>query len=728
MTRRHDRRPEKADHPWPLAGLLLCALVIKGVVLTQLADHPLLQPQGELDTATYVDLARQIADGGPLAVRQAFALSPLYVFFLAGIFAVGGSLFTAKVVQIVLGTAAIALLFATTRRWFGTPSAYVAAMLATLTGLFTFYEVLILQAALDAFLTAAALYLVTRAVTETGAGVGAGWLVAAGIVVGCLALNRPNALAYGAFVAAWLLMRGRGPLRERRAALPVDRTRTWGTALARAALFAGGIALVIAPNALRNYLVSGDAILVSSHGGLNFYIGNNATATGTYQRLPDITPSMVGQIRDATVVAERATGRSLSPGEVSSYFVGEAVRWMAGHPLDAIRLTARKVMLVLNAESVPLNYSYAYFSRDESTLLRVLVIGPWLVIPLGVAGLVRASLGGPRDGFWAWAGFIPIYAASVVAFFVSSRYRMPWLMPLCATAGAAVVGLTHAVTRREWSREPWTIAAAAVLAVACFWPMGIDDRRTGERARMAVWLAGHGNEAEAMRVADEAAGGHPNPASLRARMGDALAGAQRFEPAIDQYRRSLAIDDRQPAVHFSLGQTLVVAKRPGEAVVHLSRAVEAGYRPATSAVWLVRALALAGDSERAVQAVRAVPDEVLSGAADEAFDLGSMALELGDPVQAARALRLAVAADARRAEAHEQLGVALLMLNRASEAVSALERACTLQPSSASAHLNLAVAYATAGRPADARRSAEKSLQLDPQEPRTAALLRSLPS
>ena len=42
--------------------------------------------------------------------------------------------------------------------WFGERAAWIAAVLAALTGLFTFYEVLILQASIDAFLTSAALY------------------------------------------------------------------------------------------------------------------------------------------------------------------------------------------------------------------------------------------------------------------------------------------------------------------------------------------------------------------------------------------------------------------------------------------------------------------------------------------------------------------------------------------------------------------------------------------
>jgi len=41
--------------------------------------------------------------------------------------------------------------------------------------------------------------------------------------------------------------------------------------------------------------------------------------------------------------------------------------------------------------------------------------------------------------FAVWALFIPVYALSVAIFFVSSRYRLPLLIPMCITSGAMFV-------------------------------------------------------------------------------------------------------------------------------------------------------------------------------------------------------------------------------------------------------------------------------------------------
>ncbi len=385
-----------------------------------------------------------------MAPIGAFFVSPLYVYFLAAVFAAGGSLLAAQLVQIALGAAAVGLLFATARHWFGERAALVAAGLAILTGIFTFNEVLILQSALDPFLVSCALYALTR----TMAGGGTGAFAAAGASLGLLALNRPNALVFAVAAAAVVFVSERGS----------------GTAgLKRGAVLVTALLAVLAASAARNYAVSGDVVLIASHGGLNLYIGNHDRADGTYTPVPGITPSIAGQAGDSTRVAESSTGRRLSPGEVSSYFAWRAFDWMAGHPADALRLWIRKIGILLNRVDVPLNYSYAFYAREPFSFLRVLAIGPWLLLPLGLVGLFWPALRTNRHGYWVWAMFVPVYGAAVVLFFVTDRYRMPLFVPLCAAAGAALVRCFDLVRARQFSLllRPAGAIAMASLVVFC---------------------------------------------------------------------------------------------------------------------------------------------------------------------------------------------------------------------------------------------------------------------
>ena len=653
--------------------LVAAAFVVKLVVLVQLWGHPLLQPHGELDTAYYVTLSTRIASEGLLAPIGAFFVSPLYVYFLAAVFAAGGSLFAAQLVQIALGAVAVGMVFATARHWFGERAALVAAGLAILTGIFTFNEILILQSALDPFLVSCALYALTRMMAEGALGASGAW--GAGASLGLLALNRPNAIVFAVAAAAVVFVRdwrnGRAP---------------------RGMVMVAALLAVLAANAARNYAVSGDAVLIASHGGLNLYIGNHDRADGTYTPVPGITPSIAGQAGDSARVAESSTGRRLSPAEVSNYFARRAFDWVTGHPADALRLWIRKLGILINRVDVPLNYSYAFYAR-ESSFLRALAIGPWLLLPLGLVGLFWPSLRANHRGYWVWAMFVPVYGAAVVLFFVTDRYRMPLFVPLCAAAGAALIRCFDLVRARQFGRLLRPAGAIAMTALLVFSNLGLDNGIGGEQTRQAVWLVEQGSFDEARRYVEEISDDHSHPGVLRFRVAQALLDAGRPDDAVGLLTEAIAIDGPLPAIRLALGEALLRAGRPGEAVRQLS----------------------------------GIEDSVPVTSVESALDFGTVALEQGAVREAIRWLQIAVQRGPDRAEAHEKLGVAFFLNGDPPTARPYLEHASRLDPGSASARLNLAAVYAELRMVSEARIQALEALRLDPTEARAAALLKALP-
>jgi tetratricopeptide (TPR) repeat protein len=548
-----------------LSLLLAAAFVVKAVVFAQLHQHPLLQPDGGLDSEVYVRLAREAAVGNWGLGPDAYFISPFYVYFLAVVFIFSGeSLLAAKVVQIVLGTVAVGLIFATADRWYGRRPAWIAGGLAAATGVFTFNEVLLLQSAVDPFLTALGLYLLARALASERVS----RFAAAGLALGLFVTNRPNVLLWAAVLVTMLAL------------TPPSRR-----GLLRAAAVFGGVALAVGPVALRNRVVSGEWILVSSHGGLNFYIGNNPGADGTYRRVAGIAPDIEGQVRDARTVAEVASGRPLNASEVSGHFYRRAWEWIAAHPAAALALFVRKLAYCFNAVDLSLNYSYAYYSRDESTLLRYLVVGPWLLVPPGLLGLTAAPRRAGARGFWIWAAFVPVYAVSVAAFFVSGRYRLPLLVPLCVGAGAAAAWLVDAVRERGKSTLIVAGASLAALAVLANWNWHLDDGRSEEQAQMMVRLVDEGRVDEAV-----------------ARLEQAL----RAEPGRAEIRQALA------RVREKKGIALSLAGQHGEGAAELERAV--GLAPARASAQLNLAVAYAELGRytearaRAQEALRLQPD------------------------------------------------------------------------------------------------------------------------
>jgi tetratricopeptide (TPR) repeat protein len=678
--------------------LLTGVFALKLIVVLQLKDHALLQADAGLDTTAYVDLARQAIGGNLLLEPGLYFVSPLYIYFAAAVLAIADSLTALRVVQVALGTVAVSFVFIAAREWFGTRAAWVAATLAALTGLFTFYETLILQAALDPVLTAAALALLALALNRRWRG----WFVLAGVVLGLQALNRPNVvLPVAAIVLALMGL------------------RRWR----HAALLAAGVLAAFAPATLRNAVVADEWTPLASHGGLNFYIGNNESADGTYRLVPGITPSIAGQRADARHVAEAALGRQLDDGEVSAYFYASAWSWIRSHPADALRLFLEKVRYTVGARHVWLNYSYPFFAYDERTLLAALVVGPWLLMPLGMAGLMLAAPSDRRAEYLVWVAFVPSYALSVALFFASERYRLPLLIPMCIGSGAILdrlYGIVRTPDRRRLAQVAMVVAA---LAAIVNWPLGLDDGRSEQRVRMTERLIAIQRDEEAARWSALALDGHPIPGVARFRIGRAWLARGRADAALPHLQDAARLDPDRPETSFALGQALLDSHRPAEAIPHLQRAFDAGVRRDLAGVDLVRAHAALGNREAALRVLQAVAPQRESDSASW-HALGKLAEDLGAPALAADFYGRAVAVDPASADTRRQHGLMLAVLGRTADAAAAFEALVALAPDDASAHLNLAVVYAQLGRLDEARRHAREALRLQPGYDKAMELLR----
>ena len=644
-----------------LAGVFL----LKTAVMWQLHDHPLTQADAGLDTTTYMTLARRVLAGDPALGPGAYFVSPLYIYFLAAALAIGDSLTFVRLVQIALGTAAVACIYVAANEWFGRRAAWFALALAVMTGIMTFYESLLLQAALDPFLTSAGLAALALGLRRGGQL----WYVASGLAFGIQTLNRPNIAIAAAGLAVLLVLRRR---------------------VRPALAFVAAIALALAPVVLRNRALTGSLAPLSSHGGLNFYIGNNPDADGTYGEVPGIRPNLEGQNEDARRVAQQAAGRSLTDAEVSDYFYRLAWQWIRGDPGAALRLFAWKMSLMLSAANVWLNYSYPFF-REAAGVLRLLFVGPGLLIPLGCVGAIAAAPMAQRRDYLVWCAFVPLYSFAVATFFVADRYVLPLLVPLCVVAGAALDLLVRDLAARRWGHLATTAVAAALLFGLVNRHMDVDDGVGEERVRMAERLVtlGRFEEAEQWTARAEQVAETPGPVHFR--FGQRLLAAGRIDAAIDHFERALRVDPGRPEVEYLLGQTLLEARRPAEAIVHLQRAVAAGYHADVAAHDLVRAFGAVGNRADALRTLRGLT-AVRREDANYSASLGDLALKLQDPE------------------------LALTFFRRAVEARSDL----------ATGYFGLAVAEASLGRVGDARTHVAKALALDPRMDRAKELERLL--
>jgi predicted Zn-dependent protease len=197
------------------------------------------------------------------------------------------------------------------------------------------------------------------------------------------------------------------------------------------------------------------------------------------------------------------------------------------------------------------------------------------------------------------------------------------------------------------------------------------------------------------------------------RIGQQLVAHDQGTAAIRHFQTALRLDPGQPVVEYALGETLLEAERPREAVDPLQRALAAGVHVDQAGYDLVRALGASGDRDGAIR----VLGQIHPARDDDAgrwLALGQLAIQLQEPRLAETFAGKALAARPDLAAAHAQLGAGFNLEGRWNDAARELAEAIRLDPRDPAPHVGLAVAEAGAGRMANARFHVEEALRLDP--------------
>jgi tetratricopeptide (TPR) repeat protein len=397
-----------------------------------------------------------------------------------------------------------------------------------------FFELQIEKSVLAILISSGAILLGILVAERPG---GRGAAVLLGLSLGLLTLLRGNVRLLLPFVLAWaLLLRPRG-----------------APAARRALLVAAGIAAAILPFTIRNYLVSGTWVLTTSHGGINFYMGNNALATGRYVTLPFMRANPVGEAEDSRREAERRTGRTLSPAEVSAFWLAEGLRWIRENPAAAAALWLHKARLVVHEHEIPDNHSL-YVTRDLFVpALHVPRLGFGLLWGPALIGALVLPWRDPRAGLPAL--FLVLYGASLVPFFVLDRYRLPMVPALSILAVAGALQVRRFLARGDVRRVAAVVAAAAAALFVGLGP----TPESGAPVAVELYLVGNaylktGSPEKALPHLRQALRVYPDREDFRLSHMEAL--RQTNSLTVEQVREEVRREGATAARLLDLGKTL----------------------------------------------------------------------------------------------------------------------------------------------------------------------------
>ncbi len=680
------------------------------------------------DSHGYDAWARQIAAGDWIG-KEVFYQAPLYPYFLGLIYTIAGpSLMAVRLCQAVLGASACVLLGLAARRLFSARAGLVAGIGLAVYAPAIFFDGLIQKSVLDVFFVCLSLWILSGLVDRATQTFSWLWL---GVAMGGLSLTRENALVLIVVILIWGVWTLKPDAMDEATADKTEADRAHGvvaSGLSRPGLARGafilGLAVVLLPVAIRNYAVGGGFYLTTSQFGPNLYIGNNPRADGTYMSLRYGRGAPEYERQDATDIAAQATGRALTPAEVSSYWTGRTITYITAQPGSWLRLMGRKFVLLWNAtETVDTESQQTY--AEWSLPLRV---GGWfghfgLLLPLALFGGLVAWP--DRRRLSVLYALTVAYAASVLVFYVFARYRFPLVPLLMLFAARGLVALPdfarHATARQK------AIALAAVAAAVIFsnWPvLSAATMQAVTENNLAVALQGDGRFDEAAEHYQRAVALSPGygPAynnlatNLRAKgdvsaaiatyqrllaaqpdypdahynLGNALADQNRLDEAIAQFRVALAADPGSVEVENNLGIALLAAGKLTEAVATLQKALAADPKSVMAHRNLSDALDQLGHTEEAIAELRRALDlDPADGSLH--YDLGVTFFNHQRYPEAIEEFRRAISLDPGMVEAHNDLGVALLSIQKTDEAVAEFQQALKLKPGLSDALNNLAV-------------------------------------
>jgi tetratricopeptide (TPR) repeat protein len=411
-----------------------------------------------VDLEAYDLWARELA-GGHWLGQGVFYQDPLYPYLMGMVYALSGANVShVLVIQVLCSAVTVGLVHRLASGLFDPRAGQLAAWLAAVYAPAVYYACKPEKACISMFALSLGLNWLFDARRRPSV---LRWS-RAGATLGLASLLRANVLLLVGFGLGLLAFTN---------ALTVGRT-------ARARAAAGlvlGLSLVLLPVLVRNGVVGGDWILTTSQGGPNLYIGNNPeNLNGSYMAPSFVRPSPRYEQEDFHRHAEHALGRKLLPSEASAFYVREVFFWAASDPVSFARLQAIKAQAFVNAYEIPDNWSLD-FVRRYSPVLALPLLSFGLLLPPAALGTALVLFRGRRSREQLlFVSLTLFYAASVIAFYIFSRYRFPIVFALQILAAHAVLELAGWTRAGRWKALLGGGLLVLVSGALCHAPPRID--------------------------------------------------------------------------------------------------------------------------------------------------------------------------------------------------------------------------------------------------------------
>ncbi|HMK24141.1 MAG TPA: glycosyltransferase family 39 protein [Terriglobales bacterium] len=336
----------------------------------------------------------------------------------------------------------------------------------------------------------------------------------------------------------------------------------------RAGVLCIGVTLPLTLLSLRNEHVSGVFSPLPNNGGIvlhHLYNPENPSAGQSFAKFVKYgTPSQIW--RDYSKEAEGRVGHALTPHEVDRYWRGEAVVYIASHPLDVLRNVIRKLGEFVAYIEVPNNRSLEQ-DRLFSPVLRLLPSPFGWLFALGVPG-IAVLLYRDRRSVLIIAP-IAVAAATVAVFYSEDRFRFH-AVPMLALGSGVFLEQLYAWIRSRQATKCVTAVLASLLLGSTSMLLASQMPQPQITWDRVIWGYLKMNSREAMATAKELAlriaAEQPANPKIQEALAYIAAAEGRYADAVAYYRRTMELRANDHVAHYNLAKMLVKVGDRQEAI------------------------------------------------------------------------------------------------------------------------------------------------------------------
>lgn len=688
-----------------LVAVLLRVLYFAEIIHSPTFSHPVYDPEYNSYWAKGIATGDWTIPPGvndPEITSTPHGRPPGYPWFLSVIYMLFGvNDYIPRIVQMILGVINALLLYVLGKHIFGNAVGFTAGLLMATYWVFPYFEGILTYPALAVFLVLC-LFLILERWIQTQSLLK---IAAAGALLGCFALLRPNALLFAPVLAtwmAWLLWR--------------TQEKAGKIILTLLILVLSCITILI-PGFVRNYLVARDFVFISAYGGINLYVGNHPEASLVEPRIPELVE--LAGIENWTCfdypaivhgLAQKEGWEKASFSKANHYFYRKAFDFIKNDPALFLKNLFLKALLFWGPHEIT-NDTVMEYDKQFSHVLHLLPGFPWfgalfifgsLIVAFYPASPPAIPCQKQRTMIVLLWLFIASYSFSVIIYFVAGRYRIP-ILPIMLLFGAVgIVWLINAILTRRYAA-----AVTGALVLLCLFtvfhlnPTGYMPNPGTWHLRTALAYTAAGDTVQAEReylTALEYKHNSPviytNLARLHIARGDT-------EGGIELYREGLRHNPRDYTIHNNLGYELYQQGNFEDAVHHFQQAIAINPKFALAHINLGNLLLDMGKPDNAArvfeQACTIEPNNPVAY-----YNTARAYAETGDYTQAIQGYKQAIALKQDFAEALNNLGYIYASLQQYDTAISFYEKAIAANPDFLLAYNNLGNAYFDIGRLDDA--------------------------